>query len=111
MPELLGEGSQLKCPHGGTVSVTSSNTKSKANGEAILRSSDTFKISGCSFSLPPPVGPHPCLQVKWVQTSAKSKAGGDSTLTKGSTGMCVAGDQAVQGTVMISSAQSKAGGR
>ena len=109
MSELLGESSQLQCPHGGTVSVTSSNTKSKANGEAILRASDTFNVSGCSFTIPG-YGPHPCVQVNWVQKAAKSKAGGDETLTKASTGLCVANDQAVQGTVMINSAQGKAGG-
>jgi hypothetical protein len=109
MTELLGDSSQLQCPHGGTINATSSNTKSKANNEAILRSSDTFTVSGCSFTLPNGVA-HPCVQVNWVQTSAKSTAGGDATLTKGSTGMCVAADQAVQGTAMINSAQGKAGG-
>ena len=110
MAKLLGDGSQLQCPHGGTVSITSSNSKSKANGEAILRSSDTFTVSGCSFTLPPAT-PHPCVQVNWVQTATKCKAGGDAALTKGGVGMCVAADQAVQGTVTISSAQGKAGGR
>jgi hypothetical protein len=109
MPQLLGDGSQLQCPHGGTVSVTSSNTKSKANGQAIVRASDTFTVSGCSFTLPAGT-PHPCLQLNWVQKAAKSKASGDATLTTGSTGLCVAGDQAVQGTVMINSTQGKAGG-
>jgi hypothetical protein len=97
----------MQCPHGGSVSATSSNSVTKADGSAILRSSDTFTIAGCALTFPPP---HPCMQVQWVQPAAKSKVKGDFTLTESSVGMCVAGDQAVQGTVMIVSTQAKVSG-
>jgi hypothetical protein len=48
--------------------------------------------------------------VQWVQPAAKSKVKGDFTLTESSVGLCVAGDQAAQGTVMIVNTQSKVSG-
>ena len=108
MAGLLNTSSTLMCPHGGTVSAISSNTKTKAGGSYVLRSSDTFTIAGCPFALGPT--PHPCVQVRWVQTSLKSKVVSDSTLTASSVGLCVAADQAVQGTVLIQTTQSQVSG-
>lgn len=109
MANLLTTSSMMMCPHGGTVNAISSNTKTKAAGSYLLRSSDTFIIVGCPFVLGIP--PHPCMQVRWVQTALKSKAIGDFNLTLDSVGLCVAADQAVQGTVLISTAQPKVSGR
>lgn len=107
MARLLTTASQMQCPHGGSVSAVSSNTSVKADGSAVLRSSDTFTIAGCALTIPPP---HPCMQVQWVQTAMKSKVKGDFTLTESSVGMCTAADQAVQGTVMIANTQAKVSG-
>jgi hypothetical protein len=96
------------CQHGGTVQVVSSNTKAKAAGAYILRSSDTFTIVGCTVNIL--AAPHPCIQVQWVQTTLKSKAVGDFTLTSQSLGLCVAADRAVQGTVVINATQSLVSG-
>jgi len=107
MAHFLTTSSTMQCPHGGSVSATSSNTTTKADGSAVLRSSDTFTISGCALTLPPP---HPCMQVQWVQPAAKSKVGSEFTLTESSVGLCTAADKAAQGTVMIVNAQTKGGG-
>ena len=108
MAGLLTTASTMMCPHGGMVSAMSSNTKAKAGGSFVLRSTDTFTIAGCPFALGPT--PHPCVQVRWVQTSLKSKAIGDFTLTTNSVGLCIAADQATQGTVLINYTQSKVKG-
>jgi hypothetical protein len=108
MAGLLNTSSTLMCPHGGTVSAISSNTKTKAGGSFVLRSADTFAIAGCPFALGPT--PHPCVQVRWVQTSLKSQVAGDFILTADSVGLCVAADQAVQGTVLIQATQSQVSG-
>ena len=105
MPNLLNTSSILMCPHGGTVSAISSNTRTKAAGDFILRSSDTFIIAGCSSTS------HPCVQVKWVQPDTQSKAMGDFTLSEQSVGLCVAGDLAVQGPVLINFTQPRVAGR
>jgi hypothetical protein len=105
---LLNTSSMMMCPHGGTVNAIASNTKAKADGDYILRASDTFAIVGCPFVLG--IVPHPCVQVKWVQTALKSKVLSDFTLTQQSVGLCVAADQAAQGTVLINSTQLKVSG-
>lgn len=105
MTNLLTTTTVMMCPHGGTVNAISSNTKTKAGGSYVLRSSDTFTIVGCPFTLG--LSPHPCVQVRWVQASLKSKIVNDSTLTASSVGFCVAADQAVQGTVLIQTTQSQ----
>jgi hypothetical protein len=49
--------------------------------------------------------------VNWVVAAARCKAGGDALLTTDSVGLCVAADQAPQGSVLIQSTQTKASGR
>ena len=109
MANLLTTASVMMCPHGGTVNAISSNTKAKATGSYLLRSTDTFTIVGCPLNVAGAL--HPCVQVQWVQTALKSKAMGDFNLTMNSVGLCVAADQAVQGTVLINTAQPKVSGR
>jgi hypothetical protein len=95
------------CPHGGTITATPSATHARADAP-VLRASDSFVVVGCSFATP--AGPHPCVSVQWVQTALKVKHGGDFVLAESSVGLCVAGDQAPQGTVVISSTQSAVSG-
>lgn len=108
MANLLNASSLMMCPHGGTVSTISANTKAKAGGDYVLRSSDTFTIAGCTLNISGT--PHPCVQVQWVQSALKSKAVGDFTLTDQSVGLCVAANQAVQGTVLINFTQLNVSG-
>ena len=112
MGALLTTASMLMCPHGGTVSAISSNTKATAGGSPLVRSTDTFTIAGCPFQLPgtPPI-PSPCMTVQWMQTDTKSTAGGDPTLSMNSQGLCLAATQAPQGTVVISTTQQKVTGQ
>ena len=108
MGQLLNTSSVMMCPHGGTVSVASSNTQAKAGGDFILRPSDTFTIAGCTLNVSG--APHPCVSVQWVVSGLRSKAAGDATLNTDSVGLCVAGDQAPQGTVLINSTQTQVSG-
>ncbi|HVZ52509.1 MAG TPA: hypothetical protein VG986_11110 [Pseudolabrys sp.] len=109
MPSLLTTSSVLMCPHGGTVTASSSNTQAKA-GDFIVRPSDTFTIAGCPFTLPSGT-PHPCMTVQWVKSTLRCKAGGDFALAQDSVGLCLAGDQAPQGTVLIQSTQARVSGQ
>ena len=109
MPGLLNASSILMCPHGGTVTIITSNTRVMAGAISVVRSSDTFMIAGCPFIHRP--GPAPCVQVQWVQPAARSQAGGDFTLTEESVGLCVAVDLAVQGTVLIVFTQPQVAGQ
>jgi hypothetical protein len=100
---LLNTSSIMMCPHGGMVNAVSSNTRAMANGDPILRASDTFVIAGCPFVAG--VVPHPCVQVQWVQPDSMSQVLSDFTLSEESVGLCIAADMAVQGTVLVTFTQ------
>ena len=108
MANLLDTSSVMMCPHGGSVIAISSNTRAKTSSGAILRASDTFTIAGCAFNISG--APHPCVSVNWVSPDARTKALDDLTLSQQSIGLCVAGDQAVQGVVLITSTQARVSG-
>jgi hypothetical protein len=107
MPFLLTAASTMMCPHGGTVMAAPGATRALA-GAPVLRGSDTFVIAGCTFSTP--IGPHPCVSVNWVQTATRVKREGDLVLNEASVGLCVAGDQTPQGTVVIAATQTSVSG-
>ena len=108
MASLLNSSSIMMCPHGGMVNAISSNTRVQAGGGFVLRSSDTFVIAGCPFVLV--AVPHPCVSVNWVQADTRSQVMSDFTLSEQSVGLCVAGDQAVQGAVLITFTQPQVSG-
>jgi|SRR6516162_256752 hypothetical protein len=108
MAALLNISSIMMCPHGGIVNAISANTRVQAASGFILRSSDTFIIAGCPFVLG--LVPHPCVTVNWVQPDTQSQVMNDFTLSEESVGLCVAADQAVQGTVLINFTQPRVSG-
>ena len=108
MGNLLNTSSVLMCPHGGTVMIVSSNTQVMAAGAPLVTASDTFTISGCTFSIG--TTPHPCVEVQWDTPDDSSQIDGDFTLSEDSVGMCVAADEAVQGAVKVDSTQEKVSG-
>ena len=108
MSNLLNTSSVLMCPHGGTVSAVTTNARAKA-GDYLVRVTDTFTVAGCPFVLPG-VGPHPCVSVKWIKGTTRCKVSGDFLLNQDSTGLCLAADQAPQGSVLIQSTQARASG-
>jgi hypothetical protein len=108
MGRLLTTASTLQCPHGGAVSIASSNAHAKADGAFIARASDTFTVGGCPFTL---VAPHPCAQVQWITSALRVRAAEDSALTEESVGLCLAADGAPQGAVLVVDAQTEAQGQ
>jgi len=105
---FLTPSSSMSCPHGGTVTAATSNTKVKAGGDFVLRSTDTFTVGGCSYTIGPT--PHPCVSVRWDVHAERHESDGDPSLTEASVGLCLAGDNGTQGTVSISSTQSRGAG-
>ena len=108
----LTTASTLMCPHGGSVSATTSNSRVKADAYLVTQS-DTFTISGCAFTLPNGQ-PSPCASVMWMRwwprrpTSpwSASTAGGP-TLSESSAGLCLSAASVPQGPVSISNTQSQ----
>ena len=107
MAHFLTVASSLQCPHGGTVTSSTRNTRVKAAGSFVVRSTDTFTIAGCNYKIGP--APHPCVRVRWDVHAEHHETLGDPSLTEDSVGYCLAADEAMQGTVVVSSTQTKAG--
>ena len=103
--QALTTASTLLCPHGGSVSIVTSNTRTSA-GAPMVRSTDTFLVSGCAFSTP--AGPSPCLTVQWIVADTRVTVAGGATLSTGSVGLCKSGAGVPQGPVSIVSTQPHA---
>jgi hypothetical protein len=108
MGDYLTASSVLMCPHGGSVSAVASNSSVTLGGSQIVLSSDTFTIGGCAFVIAG--SPHPCMQVQWIVTALRGTADGSQPLTMDSVGLCVAADNAPQGSVMIQTTQAQVSG-
>lgn len=108
--QLLTTQSTLMCPHGGTVSIVSSNVNAKGSDAPLALATDTFTIAGCPFQIPVGTGtvPHPCLSVQWIMPNTRTMVNQTPTLSTGSVGLCLASDQVPQGPVTISQTQAKA---
>ena len=111
MPNLLTAASQLKCPHGGTVKITSTSLP-KAAGNPIATMKDIFTIAGCPFQLPtaPSPTPSPCVVVMWVKPMLRVRVGMVPALDQTSVGVCIAATGIPQGPVLITQTQPKARG-
>ena len=108
---LLTTASSLQCPHGGMVTIASTNTSVQATA-ALALSSDTFSIAGCPFQIPVGSGtvPHPCVSVQWTKPNVQTTVNGTPTLAQDSVGLCLAADQAPQGPVSVVQTQILASG-
>jgi hypothetical protein len=101
---LLTTASSLSCPHGGTVISSTSNTRVLADGNPVVRATDTFTIGGCSYTIG--TVPHPCVRVRWDVHAQRHTSVGDPSLTLDSLGLCLTADGGEQGNVEISSTQN-----
>lgn len=105
MAGVLTVSSNIKCPHGGLVLLTSSNRNLCANGMQILIESDIHKVapSTCPFFVGSKYSP--CVRVEWSGGSRNSKINGIPLLTSNSLGKCFNSEGAVQGFATILATQ------
>jgi Domain of unknown function (DUF4280) len=101
---VLTSASTIQCTHGGSASVSPSNTKVTADGSPILVESDTHTVAGCPFMKGNT--PSPCTEIAWSAGASKVTINGTAVLVKSSVGQCKASG-AVQGTAIIANTQSK----
>lgn len=105
---FLTTASAMSCPHGGTIIVSTSNTRVQVDGEPVLRASDTFTVGGCRYVRGNV--PNPCVSVRWDVHAERHEVLSEKSLTRESTGLCLDGSGGMQGIVQISSTQSRGAG-
>lgn len=108
MGQFLTVSSVIMCPHGGTVSVISTNTRAQAVGGYILRPSDVFTVAGCGLSSSG--GPF-CATVQWIVAGLRGKAAGDRVLTTDSVGLCCSAAGTPLGSAVVAFAQGRVSGQ
>lgn len=109
---LLHVGAVAQCPHGGTVSIQSGNTRVKVGGQAVALVNDTFTVSGCPFQVPagPTTKPQPCVTLRWVRPAARVKVNGQPVILKTSSGICQSAEQIPQGPPTVTTTQMRVKG-
>lgn len=89
---LVHVGASAICPHGGQVSVVSTNVRVKAGGQPVATLADTYPIAGCAFTVPGPK-PQPCVKVQWLTPAARVLIGGQPAILQASNGLCLSAEQ------------------
>ncbi len=102
-------GITAMCPHGGQVTIISTNTRVKANGQFVTVLGDMYTIAGCAFTVPPGK-PQPCIKVQWIVPSTRIKVMGKPVLLKSSMGLCLSPEQIPQGPPLVIVTQMRAKG-
>jgi hypothetical protein len=101
----------ISCPHKGSASVVSSNTRVKVGGNAVATVNDLYTISQCIFTLPTtPPTKHPCVKVQWLVPAVRVRVNDQPVILKSSTGLCLAVDQVPQGPPTVVSTQTRVKG-
>ena len=103
---LLTTQSQIQCPHGGMVTLVTSNVAVTAGGGQVLLESDVHPVAGCPFTIGPK--PSPCVRVEWTAGAARSTVGGVKPLVQSSIGLCYSPESAPQGVALVVNTQTKA---
>ncbi len=100
--------STVRCMHGGTVVLRTSNTTSSA-GAAMLLESDVHDVIGCGFFAGATYSP--CVTVEWTAGASALRIGGTKVLVKTSVGVCKNANGVVQGTALVNATQIPVSGR
>lgn len=93
---LLHVGATVMCPHAGSVSIISSNSRVSVGGQFVATISDTYMVAGCPFTVPGPK-PQPCIKVQWLVPAMRVRVNGQAVILQSSTGLCQSAEQIPQG--------------
>lgn len=110
--ELVHVGAQGTCPHGGQLSVTSTN-RVKVGGQPVGVLNDTYTIAACPFQVPVGAGtkPQPCVKVQWVVPATRVRVNNQPVILSTSTGLCLSAEQIPQGAPTVSMTQVRVRGQ
>lgn len=104
---ILTTASQVMCTHGGTATLTTSNTTAKVDNMPALLENDIHMVAGCPFTIPP-AKPQPCIRIEWTLGATQCKSNGMPVLIQTSIGKCISAEGATQGLAIIAQTQTKA---
>jgi hypothetical protein len=97
---LFHVGAAAICPHGGQVTVISSNARVLVSGMPVATLGDVYVVAGCAFTVPPGK-PQPCIKVQWLVPAARILINGQPAILQSSVGLCQSPEQIPQGPPTI----------
>jgi hypothetical protein len=106
---LMHVGSTAICPHGGQVTVISTNTRVLVSGQPVATQADIYTIAGCTFTVPPGK-PQPCVTIRWFSPAMRVFVNGNPAILQNSTGMCQTAEQIPQGPPNVIATQTRVNG-
>ena len=101
--------STILCPHGGSATLMTGNTRVFADGAPLLLESDIHPVAGCPFTVGTKYSP--CIRIEWSAGAVQVSVGGTPVLVQSSIGQCVNGEGAPQGVAVIANTQIKVASR
>ena len=101
---LYHVGAAAICPHGGQVTVISTNARVLVSGMPVATMGDTYVVAGCAFTVPPGK-PQPCIKVQWLVPAVRILINGLPPILQTSAGLCQSPEQIPQGPPTIVSTQ------
>lgn len=105
---LVHVGSTIMCPHAGSVSIITSNSRVFVSNQPVATQNDMFIVAGCPFTVG--TKPQPCITAKWLVTATRVKINGQPAILQSSSGICQSPEQAPQGPPTVVSTQVRVGG-
>lgn len=105
IPVLTTLGTVM-CPHGGQVTLNTSQSDVEAEGGKVILVSDEHSIAGCVFATPEPK-PSPCVKLRWQVGAMTTTVNGTAVVTQAAVGLCYSAQDIPQGPAVIVSAASQ----
>lgn len=102
-------GASVICPHAGSVSVVSANTRVLVGGQPAATIADNYPVAGCPFQVPIGTGtkPQPCVTARWLTPATRVLVNGQPVIIQTSTGICQSVEQIPQGPPTVVAAQPR----
>ena len=98
-------GASAICPHAGTVTTISTNTRVLVSGQPVATMTDSYVVAGCPFQVG--TKPQPCVTVQWLVPAARVTVNGQPVITQTSTGLCFSVEQIPQGPPTVVATQPR----
>lgn len=99
-------GAVAMCPHGGQITVTSSDSRVMVGSAPAVLVSDMGTVAGCAFTVPPGK-PQPCATVQFLVPATRVTVMGQPVVLQTSSGLCLSADGIPAGPPIIASTQPR----
>jgi hypothetical protein len=99
---LYDTGAVAVCPHGGTVTVVTTDVRVLAGDLPVALAGDQYLVAGCPLA---GTGTPPCVKVQWLVPALRTFVDGQPAVLNTSTGLCLSAAGAPTGPPLVLTTQ------